>query len=1429
MKQRTSFLKRCLAFALAFVLFVSQANLGLVQHVRAAENGANESGVNAGNVDSSDLFTIIAKNYGTPKIEAILSSGAVKGNETISYNKPSTAELESLVKLEDTTLTAESFASGYNGLSWAPYSYSVDGGAEQLFNGASVVVLPDFTKVSVNYRLTMTNYSADDVQAVLDMAAGLVDEAEGQKSILDRLASFKNDMTTLNKMVLIGANSVVDYVPGDFSSEVRADMKATISEIINNGFEEDGTLKLNTIIDTYTDPNNGGLTYYYQNAEYVKGEIKFLSEHLDAMLNEEEGHKDLLAALLNNMGFGQYVEKLDGLKEKIGEIDRDLLPVNANIDTTDDTKLATLVEALTAEGSVACEKAGNPYVELDPVVRNSDLYATIEVKVAVEGKSASFDVTVRKPNALTQAQVDELKAKVNAFVNETVEVAYYNNNFNNGAELDALVGVALTEGATYSYNWTAKDYIVKIEGEADQTVNVNNLYINLPGHVDAEIGMSYVYVIGDQKVEPGRFHFQKADLLNLFVDGVLTITRLEKNIYAENLVKMVQDVNVEMGFEALKLVGEDGAYSGVEANIVASDLMNLMMALIMKSGYTYIGLNNEPLVYATETNELELSLQTLVNAICLDEDFNNEMLVALGENGGGKLLNATMQLGSTSEKLQFRGLNLTVNLTSVPNQLVQYVNYIKLASKYITFHGDNGVMAFEVNMPDQAYAVYAGALVLSGNVDKNEVNELTQKVPVQFVYDYLCSITGSEMDLITYSNTLEMLGIDKDLAAYNEYYNVGMNAYNEYVDVEINDDKTSVSVDAPVKTVVDIMVKLLGIKNETLNMFLPMVKEYKYDSLVTINTTGKLENVDKTYYALVLDAEASGIRNKMEAPSSYASLAKETAELAGYSVIMLTADVPGDLTIAGTTILDLNGFDVEGTINATGNLYIIDSSISTYAAGTVGAVKGNAVIIAGNYLSDVSAYLKDGYYMDGTTVRHTLYTMKNIDGVMTFTLNGDFYEDENVSGYLPDVRALAVDIATDLVLNYYNTAMIGVEEFELVHMNFDDLVGLYAGDNRVVELAKKLLSAFTVGEEGFENQAGFEGVVNLILADLLNFEQITKGLNTNTAFVTHNLTVAPWTIQVDHNEEENYATLDFCANMALAKTGKFGLAIESKFNDNISAMTGVLADIVVADETYAMVDIPTPTYSNKTLTVSGAVKARMVMDMSHNRDYLTVIGVVLAYGNPDKAEAIAAALNTNNADDLKANMKAVIDNTSVKELFTALKKLSRKVDFATMAAEVGVNVTGISAEIERAFHLVMCAAGRGLQELDITGMNSKLGALYNPATGYYELTKENIFRDKEFNVRSYSALVELEATELTLMVKLFADDCLWGDANHDGLVNTDDASLIEEYVVNEGVMEQFFCTIRTDVSGDGIINSDDASLIREYVVGNIDAFPAENK
>jgi len=135
---------------------------------------------------------------------------------------------------------------------------------------------------------------------------------------------------------------------------------------------------------------------------------------------------------------------------------------------------------------------------------------------------------------------------------------------------------------------------------------------------------------------------------------------------------------------------------------------------------------------------------------------------------------------------------------------------------------------------------------------------------------------------------------------------------------------------------------------------------------------------------------------------------------------------------------------------------------------------------------------------------------------------------------------------------------------------------------------------------------------------------------------------------------------------------------------------------------------------NKTLTVSGAGKASVSVDMADG-EYAKMLAVILAYGNDAKRAEVAAAINDGNVDALKP----VIDKTSVKELFTALKVMNRNTNFAAMAKAVGVTVDVTSvAELEALYHLPLVAAGKALEKLNITGMDSKFGALYNEDSGY---------------------------------------------------------------------------------------------------------------
>ena len=1360
---------------------------------------------------TGSLLKIIADNYGNAKIDAILTSGALNVDETVIYREPTLGELETLVVLEGSTLTVSAYDSSYNGLKWVPYSYVVDG-TTYLFNGATEVTVPgDFTTVNVYYRLTLSNFSAADVKGYLDLALTLIAEAEGQKGVMDRLAGFEDQMSQLNKNMLNGLKGMIDgyavSAGGSFSDELVAQMKQTITDITNNACAADGSLIINSIVTGYNDPNNGGLTYYYQNADYIIDQISYLSDKLDALLGDPQG-KELITALLNDMNYSDYVAKLDDLNAKMAAIKADLKPVNSAINTADAAKLIALTTALTMEGEAAYTDYASPYLAMGPIIRTAERFVTVEVVVVVDGAKNTdpISATVERGSALSAAHVADMKEKVAAFVASTgIDTELWNNDYANGSALDALVGVALEEGATYTYTWTPKNYTVKINGEADQIINVKNLTVTLPGHPNAAAGMSYEYTVDGATASAGSYTFTTEQVKRLFVDGVYTITRIQKNLAEEKLVAMVNNINIDLGTDALKLTEENGTYTAITADLGMKDMMKFIMGLVQKSGYGYIGLNGEGFIYENADTGLEISLQTLIDAILSDASFNNDAVIALGENGKGKLVATTIELGNTANETQ--QLDFVINLTEAPAQLTSNVGLLKTVSGYFKFQANNGKLDVTVNLPDQVYAAYAAMLVAAGHVDKADVNELSQAVAIEFLYDYLLAITGSEMDMVTFTNTLKKLGIDKDLTGYNGAYTSAMNAYNNSVTIEIlRAPGATLDVAVPGKPVIDKLIPMIA-AGADVSTFLPLIKEYKDGGEIKFAATGALANVDKTYYALIADVQASGVTNKFAAPSSYSALASETSTLAGYSAMMLLADVPGDLTISGNTILDLNGKNVAGKIHATGKLFIIDSSMDTYAAGTVDGVSGNAMILAGNYKSDVSAYLKAGYYMDGTTVRNTMYHIEDVNNTVNFVLNADFYENDQ----MPNAMAVAIDIATDLALNYALSASLAIDGNSLIDVKLNDLVGLYASDNKGEELIKQVLSWFTIGEAGWDQDDGFEAVVNLILADLLDFSAITSALENNTALATHEVELKPWTVTIEHIADGNYATVNFGSNDELPKTFNVALTVESKYNDKAAELTGELANIVVADETTALVDIPTPSYSNQSLNISAAGKAIAVLDLSADNDYAHMIGVLLAYGNPAKAGAVAEAINGNDM----AALKVVIDNTSVKEIFNSMKKMARNKNFATMAAEVGITADVASAgELEAIWHLYLCAAGKALEELNITGMDSKLGGLYNAETGCYELSKSKMF-EKEISAKGYSALVNLEVTEVTLKVKLFGEGCDLRDPNHDGVIDTRDVTYMRKVLIGE---TEIICNECADFNADGVIDTRDLTSLRNYLV-----------
>ena len=1370
---------------------------------------------------AGDLYTIIANCYGNDIAKAILQSGALYGNEAVNVRKPDPADAASLLRLQDGTLYADDYDAAYNGLAWAPYTYGA-AGTENLFGGANEAAwAADVAKVQ--YILNLTNYETYEVQAILDLAATLKAEADEQVKTLDRLAAYHATMGQLDKTKLGALNGVIDvtdFTPGDGTDtdaknqELRAYFKAQVSGIIAENLDANNYLKIYNILGAYLDENNGGLRYYYNNSAAVIAEIDSLSARLSALLADDE-KVAALEIMVGAAGYPEYADKIKDLEGIMASVKAALTPPNAAIDLTS-PNLGKLVAALETEGAAAATGAVSyAYLISDTLtVQDSSLRM---VQVIIETSKGTKTVVLEGlevGHVLTAGEIADLQNKMAEAAAELLgeNVVWY-DAVAEGTTLESLVGAAVEDDINVYYTYVVKEFVVHIEGEADQIVTIEDLEIELPVHPTQ--GWTYAYTIGTKTVGAGVYTFTTEELKTLFVDGELTITRTASNDAEDKFEDAFGGENWEIVKDG------EGNIVGLIANIDANKdgAMGFVMDL-MNAGYDYIGLNGEALMYLNAENTTEVSLQTLINAILKDNTFGSETLIALGENGSGKLVKASLQLGNNGQ-IVYTDLDFTLNLSTVPSQMATVAKGLKTIKPYMSFQSQDGVMTVDLNLPEKVYEVYLTALLATGNVDKNDINAINDQIAFQFVWDYIDLIINTEATTTTYTNTLAKLGISKDLTGYEKYYQMVKKALtNEGFSFTTTADYAEIAVTANGKTAIDGLINLLGVSLGEYETYIGMIKEYKNGgSSLKATAQAVLKNTDHDYEALVLDLNASGVQNKFDYTNN---LPARVSSIANNAAIMLLDDVDGDLVFNGTTILDLNGKTVNGNIVANGTLYIVDSALDTYNCGEVtGSVTGSATIFGGKYGSDVSAYLKDGYKQADGVVQNALFTVESADGISAcFVINTGVLSDESMEGYLPNVKAMAIEMAVDLVFNYYSCAALTAEGSEIYNVNFNDLIGLLESDSKVDDVIVKILDSVNV--------PGIGDFINTVMADLLDFAAIEEAIANDAPVVSYTFETAPWAVTVEHITDGDYITVGIGSNAKARETKQFTIGIRfaggSKALEYAERLAGALADIVVKDGTYIRVDLEQPTYEDKTLSAEGSAEAAAEIDFTVDENYTTVIAVILGYGNADRRAAIAEAVNANDKDALKA----VIDDMTVEEVFTALKAMNRATGFAAMAEAVGVTYNvAEAAELEEVFHLILCGSGKVLEKLDITGRSSKLGGLDKDGDGTYEFSTTISEKTADISRRGYTAIAKVTSVELSLTVHLFSDEnCLWGDANHDGVVNAKDADLVLQYTVNKEI-KGYFCTVRTDVNGDGEINAKDADLILQYTVNKIEKFPAE--
>ena len=737
--------------------------------------------------------------------------------------------------------------------------------------------------------------------------------------------------------------------------------------------------------------------------------------------------------------------------------------------------------------------------------------------------------------------------------------------------------------------------------------------------------------------------------------------------------------------------------------------MDFVMTIV-NSGYTYIGMDGGDLLYMNDENTTEIKLQTLINALLNDEGFSSDRMIALGKDGKGVFLETKITIDDEKPAARaisrYMNLPFTLYLKSVPSQMATVSKGLEKVKPYMSFTAGGAVMNIELNLPEKIYEVYLTALLATGNVDKTDMNAINSEIAFQFLWDYVEEILATDADATTYTNTLAQVGVNYDLTGAEDYYQMVKKALTNpgvVVNPEDDNEDVDISVTAKSKEAIDSLINLLGVDISAYETYLGMVYEYKYETAeITAAAKAVLKNTNKDFEAALIDLNAAGATNKFEYTNN---LPARVTTIADKAFIILLDDVDGDLVFdAGATILDLNGKNVNGDIIVNGGtLYIIDSTLNTAGAGEVmGTVSGNAKIFAGVYNNqNVTSFLPEGYKQVNGAVSNRLYTLETDENNNTsVAISTDLLRNRNVD-YFDFVKALAVDLAADLVLNNYTSAALSVKDktlaksvdyHDLYSINFDDLLALLNSTEKKADLVQKVIDSIHIDE--------FDGFINDIIDDLLNFPAIKAAAESNGDLVKYEMVTHPFKVSVEHQLPEDYIEFGICANDKISKNFSISLKAALEADRDYIAKIADALDVVVSDDTDVNVTIDkveskfVETHGVEIPVITGGADIHIDIDLTKETrwDYAAKIAEALGYASKD---GLKAAIDAATAGKIIDKLEGYVDGSNEIEkgaayVLNTLGKALRKLGvedkaFGDFETEYGVYVLKADKAVASAF------------------------------------------------------------------------------------------------------------------------------------------------
>ncbi len=1309
----------------------------------------------------------------TAEEKNVLNSAILTPNDTIvRVRVPENSD--NLVSLTlnangTTTVTAKEYSAKYAGLSWKPVTAKavLNGSvvATASFNGESATLNTiAFESVQVEYVLTFGDepMTGSEVLAMMNLPKTLLTEATSHEAAMKQFTDIKDQLGQLNMDAMKGLRSMLEAdeannIPAKLGPEAMNALDCIIGKIDANGktiTSYDGkNLKIYNYIINYMEGTDlSGLAYFYQNDQYkvIRDEAVKLRDYLTIVMADPNFENALSEITLPNGKSGsEYIDRIDEATTKINNA-VNALPQEINSAIHTDGAVADMIQFVAAVKALAGHTGSYtaaPTLKLETTLTAAaPNMVVVTVKVTAEGMTKTGTKTYEKNHELTVADIidlntlrdnlwKELKADTDAAVKNINDDFYA---LTNGLTLTA--GTVLDTQKVEEVTYEAKTFTVHIDGVNDQTFTIKNPSITLAA---PEQGYRYDYVIDSAKVgvqnTASAYTFTAEQVKRLFKNGELTIERTKVNAQEESLRAFFKGLNAKLNSDEMDFIAmeQNGKISSVILRLAVSKNFNTglvnsigsyltstdcKVSEIRLAGSSFYGdgkvyLSGALNMLTTSGASIEsvqsaLNPDGTINEMTLDgETVIVDSNVSRSNLLGGKLLQSTITLvtetGETTVPLY---ITMESNGSDTGRMKKAY-DAIEKVQQYAdaSFNGD-GTLLMNGTLPDRAYQAALTMMLALGKTELTDVTNIEAAELIDYALDMARPLFADErVTLTTADNTAKQAGKTTNLAQYNDYY-AKLRTLMNFV---LGDDVTITNKESAGGT----YTATVGANSRTAIAAISNIDTSFFASeQLELTVSMTLNNVEQNEYeAIVIDPTAAGAGKLVYTKDLSESLKTSGAK----TVAILLKDIADSLTINARTFLDLNGKTIEGGITANDTVTVLDGTLNN--TGKVnGTISGSAVLTAGTYTSDVSSMLKQGYVAENGKVINEFYTLaEDENGNITVTLKA-----EALQAKKPAVKTLALDLADDLLMNFYTTAGMKVKysgtEYSIYAIDKEDLVKAYKEN-------KDALKAYLVNElvDIDWSAAGIEGLVNKVLADLSDFTNLSGKIDAGT-ILTMELMTGAWHPTVSYNAEGDYIQFNIVPEAEYdTRTLTIKVGGDAEAKKNLADASKEMGEIAtVNDVSVSGLDV---TYTDGKLKVDGKANLDVSMDMSEKPEYIAVMASVLAYGTTGETQTkFVEALKTYTETKQTKPIKEAIDELTTADAVAALKKAN--VDFdkvLELLADKGVDTAKLGNEItlENTYHAILTLLYRALGYADIAGGSKKIGAFETGEYGVYDLSK----------------------------------------------------------------------------------------------------------